>query len=582
MVGIENEGETATDRAARLEARTAAQLAAERAEALAAADRAEEELATARVAEEQRQRILDEMQQDPHPFNPEPLEPEHNNPNAQAANSLKMHALFLALGLKVRAAQYFVEDQDIDTLEKLALLDDEDIKNLCYNARKTGGVPKADGTARGTQLAVIHERHFKLASFYVKYLQMTGRPLAFESVTVEAVESIMAFRKEIKNSENPDIEEAPKLVHDKLFQFFDAFKEYLNECIGTVSGRPLAYVVRKHMNILPSNIDPAYGKPGSTYNSYVHEIENRAPILMTNPDGTLQEGAARTHHYLHDNAQVWKILYAILKGTTYVTYIKQYLKKQDGRSAYEALYSKLLGSQAISNYASMAENKLDTMTLSGNRKNWNLDKYTLAHIEQHNILTKLKEHGHTGIDENSKKRKYIRGIVDPALSAVAASLAVNEPATFDEMVMAFKTFKQSEKENVRKQPLHVASMSSTTGNRVSNKKKRPTEDGDGFDPNKDYTKFKVAKRYYKPDEWNALTKGQRNYLRTLRTTRKKKGTSNHNDKRTIAELTARIMALEADTKAIGSDVPEDQSDSDVELVIPKKKRKTTRVPTLRK
>ena len=97
-------------------------------------------------------------------------------------------------------------------------------------------------------------------------------------------------------------------------------------------------------------------------------------------------------------------------------YIKGFLRSQDGRSAYQTLHTQLLGEEAINTQCSQVENKLAGMTLEGGkRRNWNFDKFVIAHKEQHAIIDKLVEHGYKGIDEGSKVRLFMQGIKDPAL-----------------------------------------------------------------------------------------------------------------------------------------------------------------------
>ena len=50
----------------------------------------------------------------------------------------------------------------------------------------------------------------------------------------------------------------------------------------------------------------------------------------------------------------------------YYSYTRQYQQQSpDGRAAFFALYNALFGSQAVANYASQAENKLQGLSLNG-------------------------------------------------------------------------------------------------------------------------------------------------------------------------------------------------------------------------
>jgi len=294
-----------------------------------------------------------------------------------------------------------------------------------------------------------------------------------------------------------------------------------------------------------------------------------------------------------DNVTVWEILFASLKDTTFITYIKPFAKKQDGREAFKALHTQLLGSEAINNHASTAENKLQELALDGNRrKGWGFDKFVLAHKEQHIILEKLKVYGYSGLDENSKCRHFLNGITDPSLAPVRGALACNHQSkSFDDIVTSFRTYKESVDTKRRKQPtsvkFNVSQISSSTGNRGAGKEVKRGETPDGYNQGTNYDQHKIASRFYKAKEWNALTKGQRNYLRSKSPGRKATGKRSRDDsaelRRTVKMLTASIQEIRAETTGkamrkmnIASDTEtESESDSSTpkkRTKIPRKKR----------
>ena len=110
----------------------------------------------------------------------------------------------------------------------------------------------------------------------------------------------------------------------------------------------------------------------------------------------------------------------------YYSYSRQYQQSPDGCAAFFALYNALFGSQAVANYASQAENKLQGLSLNGPKsKNQGFEKYFLSHMDQHTTLEKLTEHGHSEINETSKIWHFSHRITDPELENVQSSVCAN-------------------------------------------------------------------------------------------------------------------------------------------------------------
>ena len=244
----------------------------------------------------------------------------------------------------------------------------------------------------------------------------------------------------------------------------------------------------------------------------------------------------------------------------------------------------MLGEDAINNHASRAENRLQELSLDGQRKkNWDFNKYVLAHKEQHIILEKLKEYGYAGIDDNSKIRYFLQGITDPKLDSVKANLACQAGLikTFDYVVTSYRTYMQTHKEttSTKRTALNISTLTSDSarsnargGNRTSGSKKKSPDD-DGYVANKNYDKSKIATRYYASKEWNALKPDQRNYLREQSRIKKTQNISliaeNKKLKHENAVYGRHINKLEVTKQS----QLEDTDDESVEMVIPKKKRK---------
>ena len=212
----------------------------------------------------------------------------------------------------------------------------------------------------------------------------------------------------------------------------------------------------------------------------------------------------------------------------------------------------------------------------------------LAHKEQHNILDKCQSLGlYQGIDQKTRIRHLHRGLTAPYLDPVKASDSTNPKDTFDGVVESYRSYMERHKENMKetKSTLRISAISTKSGNRNKDSTKKTGEKEDGYDPDKDYSKFQVAQRYYKAVEWNNLTKGQRNYLRSVSKSRKSK---DKNTNRTLKLIETYLQKRNVDavsSKGTKRSLPDkDTSTSETvtsdEEVIPKKKR--TRITTKRK
>ena len=487
-----------------------------------------------------------------------------NNNNAvdRIDHPNEMKRMFVRLGFSQEASNFFVQGQRLDSLASIRDLEEENVVSLCKLCRKPGGsIPNPDlpttrdALARftgpktisnpGIPVALREELNFGLCIFYLQYKLMTSRNVEYGEIDEASVNGIRIFKKEVEKVKNPSMDEAPKLTARKIFDFFGDLRDFLHEHLGVISRRPLSYVVRKEPLVPEARLDPGYGERDTRYRSFKHEIEWRAPIM----DSTGKEDPV----YSQDNVTVWKAIWTIVKDTQYVTYVKPYMPTQDGRRAFVALYTTLLGPQAINNHASTAENKLQSMTLDGTRKkNWNFDKYVIGHKEQHIILEKLVEHGYSGIDENSKVRLFLQGITDPRLAVMKSSLCTIKNNVFDDVVASFRNYIETNK-TVEKQAartLNISQFNTGGGYGNRNDNQRSTKAGpssDNYNEGTDYSKFKIDVRYYKTKEWNALKPGERNFLREAkRRDTSKQDTSNSNLKRTNRQLRAKIAALTAE------------------------------------
>ena len=83
--------------------------------------------------------------------------------------------------------------------------------------------------------------------------------------------------------------------------------------------------------------------------------------------------------------------------------VKQYNRATDGRSAYFAIESFMLGNDHSSSLISAAEQGLRDTTYTTNVKNWKIEDYLSKHMEFHSTLNDQQTLGtYSGMFENKK------------------------------------------------------------------------------------------------------------------------------------------------------------------------------------
>ena len=152
------------------------------------------------------------------------------------------------LSFNEAAAQYIVNNKIINSIKSLSRLDDDMINHMCKSCRKACCLEHEDGDDKGQiahshTIGVIQENALKNVVFYINYQLMTSRVPSLRDILLESLEPISDFKKLMSKMDNPSADEVPKLSAKRVFEFFDKFKDFLNENIGSVSNWPLGYVV---------------------------------------------------------------------------------------------------------------------------------------------------------------------------------------------------------------------------------------------------------------------------------------------------------------------------------------------------
>jgi hypothetical protein len=188
-------------------------------------------------------------------------------------------------------------------------------------------------------------------------------------------------------------------------------------------GNPLSYVIR-HKAAVPTEADD----PSAGYETVDIEMIARRP----------HSGSA----YQLDNRKVWEIMKNISGINPCYIYIKGVDKANDERESFSLVFDHYLGANNVGNLATAVEDRLQSTRYSGDKRNFDFEKYVRTHTEQHFVLNGLMEHGYSGIDEISKVRLLLAGITtsnfDVVKSHVLASPALK--LSFEKSVELYKDF----------------------------------------------------------------------------------------------------------------------------------------------
>ena len=129
---------------------------------------------------------------------------------------------------------------------------------------------------------------------------------------------------------------------------------------------------------------------------------------------------------------VWEKLSQLCREETFWTYVKAHVKSQDGCAAYMSLKQHHLGPNNVNHMANKAENRIRSLSYTGEKCNWNFKTYTNELTSQFSIIEDLHEnHGHVGIDKQSKVRYLMDGIKMDTLDPVRMKILADAELAID-------------------------------------------------------------------------------------------------------------------------------------------------------
>ncbi len=189
----------------------------------------------------------------------------------------------------------------------------------------------------------------------------------------------------------------------------------------------------------------------SHYNSHDHEMITRCPIVDDNSTapsfGDSEANGPFVPTFLIDSKKVWAILHALFSTSGVLQHVKKFTTTQDGHQVYRTLHSHFFGADKVNTMVNNILLSLKSKIYQGNCKNWNFDKYCLAHVAEHNRHSSLHDYGVAPLEESMKIHYFEEGIKDPTLDAARSAILVNhlQFPDFDSVMQLYMTSKRSQK-----------------------------------------------------------------------------------------------------------------------------------------
>ena len=108
---------------------------------------------------------------------------------------------------------------------------------------------------------------------------------------------------------------------------------------------------------------------------------------------------------------------------------------------YRTLHAHFFGADKVNTMHNDILSSLKLKIYQGDRKNFNFDKYCLAHVAEHNHHESLIEYGVPALEESVQIHYFEEGIKDPTLEASRNAILVN----CDSVMQLYVTSKRGQK-----------------------------------------------------------------------------------------------------------------------------------------
>jgi hypothetical protein len=396
-----------------------------------------------------------------------------------------MITMFIRLGANQGTADYIVDVEMHDSLERLSSMTKKEIDQFCKNVRSPGGEKEGGASDRGRKIPDRFQLHLNQAVFYMKTQRRVSRDVNAGDIEVERIDTRLLRLQQQQEEDYTNPTHIKVEINKKDWsKTFTSFEQALGTIKG-VDGTPLSYCLRKDEAVKPEADDLATNYEGPTT-----EMLARAPILHAGPNAN----GRFSDTFIMDNPTVWQQVRYTFENTEEWTHIREFRNKEDGRGAILKLRSVKMGTQYVQNQSGLLEKKHRELTWTGDKRNWTFENYTTKHEHYFSLMKELE--GYQEPNEGTRVRMLMDGIkttiLDSSKNNILSSDTLRE--NFDGAVSQFTNFLG-------------AMPSSSAETRDSRRNASELDSGGGT---------KIQNRFYTSDEYKKLSKDERSALYELR------------------------------------------------------------------
>jgi hypothetical protein len=156
-----------------------------------------------------------------------------------------------------------------------------------------------------------------------------------------------------------------------------------------------------------------------------------APILSDDADiydkdpKNLEAYGPSVSIFLTDTKKVWSILLACCGRSSTWQHVKKFASQQNRHQAWRTLHNHFFGGDKVNTMVSDILSTLKSWHYSGDQRNFTLDKYCTAHMDQHNRHAALAKWNVKPLEETMKIHYFEGGITDPSFASVKSTIMVD-------------------------------------------------------------------------------------------------------------------------------------------------------------
>lgn len=307
-------------------------------------------------------------------------------------------------------------DEGFDSLANIRELKPSDIKEICYNVKKPGGLNAAFLPNAGFSISMLVQKRLELHRAWVFHVHIIQRNWDAAAATLPVLQAFKDLTESFKETSDDVEKPAAFTAAHKYRDFIENLNDYLGQKVGA-AGVPLIYLVRETVDLPDPADDPGLGQP-----TMIEEMTRRA-----RHDGQC---------YATDLETLWSLLRMLIHNGPGWIWIKSFEHRKDGIGAYWAFVRYYMGPSHQAAIISKADKIIETSFYDG-KKTYTFDKFCTR------LAGAFLDQGpENQMSEEKKVTKLLKGIQAPALTHAKTQVMVtpNLKGNFQEAVNFIQEF----------------------------------------------------------------------------------------------------------------------------------------------